>query len=137
VNLMKFNKYKCKVLHLDCRKPHCQYKMGDKRIEHSPARKDLGILVDGHPVMSQQGALRSQKSNHVLGCVRRSVASRSREVILPLYAGEISPGIVHPGVESPVQEVYRPVEVHPEEDHKNGLRDGIGAIQPGENSGET
>ena len=30
--------------------------------------------------------LTAQKANHVLGCIKRSVASRSREGILPLYS---------------------------------------------------
>ncbi|PKU46752.1 hypothetical protein llap_2948 [Limosa lapponica baueri] len=36
--------------------------------------------------MSQQYALAAHKANHTLGCNNGSVASRSREVILPLYS---------------------------------------------------
>ena len=46
-NLMRFNKAKCKASHLDHGNPHYQYKLGDKRMEHSPAKKYLGILWDG------------------------------------------------------------------------------------------
>ena len=36
-----------------------------------------------------------------------------------LYAGEISPGVLHPDVKSSVQEGRGPVGVHSEEGHKN------------------
>jgi len=45
-NRMKFNKAKCKVLHLDHVSLHCQYKLKDKRINHSLVEKDLVVLVD-------------------------------------------------------------------------------------------
>ncbi|KFQ62246.1 hypothetical protein N334_02280, partial [Pelecanus crispus] len=91
VNLMRFNKAECKVLHLGCGNPQCQYTLGDEGIKSSPAEKDLGVLVDEKLDMSRQCVLAVEKAKCILGCIKRSVASRSREVILPLYCALVRP----------------------------------------------
>jgi len=49
------------------------------------------VLVNKKLNMAQQCVLAARKANCILGCIKISVASRSREGILPLYSALVRP----------------------------------------------
>ncbi|GAB0205413.1 mitochondrial enolase superfamily member 1 [Grus japonensis] len=88
---MKFNKGKCRVLHVRRNNPKHQYRLGVDLLGSSSVENDLGVLVDNKLSMSQQCALMAKKTNGILGCIKKNVASGSRGFILPLYSALVRP----------------------------------------------
>ena len=119
-NLIRFNKAKCKVLHLCHGNSHLQYKLEDERIEHSPAENDFEDPGRWQLDMSQQC---SQKQPYP-GYHQKKHGQKVKEGDPdPLFcAAETSHGVLYSVVESSVQERHRPVGVCPDEGHKNDLR---------------
>ncbi|PKU41408.1 hypothetical protein llap_8291 [Limosa lapponica baueri] len=85
---MIFNKGKRRVLHMGRNNPMHQYRLGADLLESRSAER---VLVDNKFTTSQHCALVPKKANGLLACINKSLDSRSREVILPLYSALARP----------------------------------------------
>ena len=95
------------MLHLGKNNCMHQYKL-DNLLQRSSAEKDLRVLLDNRLAMSQQYILVGKKANNLLGCIKKSMDCRSREVSLLLYSTMVRPrGILSPVLDSPVQKRQR------------------------------
>ena len=75
-----------------------QYMWGASQLESNLAEKVLvvtlgvlEVLVDNRLNRSQQCALAAKAADGILDCIKQSTASRSREVILPLFSALVRP----------------------------------------------
>ena len=133
----------CRVLHLGRRNPRHLYGLEGAVLKSSSAEKDLGVLMDDKLNMSQQYALAARKANVILGSIMTGVASRDREVIVPLYSALVRPRLEYcVQVWSPQYKKDRAVAEGPEEGHRKdqgagappiqGQAEGAGLVQPEE-----
>uniref|UniRef100_K7EZW8 Reverse transcriptase domain-containing protein n=1 Tax=Pelodiscus sinensis TaxID=13735 RepID=K7EZW8_PELSI len=95
VNKMKFNKDKCKVLHLGRNNQFHTYRMGSNCLGRTTAEKDLGFIVDHKLNMSQQCDTAAKKANRIMESINRNVVSKTQEVILLFYSALIRPQLEH------------------------------------------
>lgn len=68
-----------------------QYRIGNDLLKMCSAVEDLRVLVDNKLTISQQCAVVAKKANGILGCLKKSVANRLREVILTFSSALMRP----------------------------------------------
>ncbi|KAM3675662.1 triadin isoform 15-T15 [Ammospiza maritima maritima] len=123
VILMKFNNAKCEVLHLVWRSPKNSFRLGREWKETRAGETDLGPVHENLD-MTQQCVLEVKKAVCILGCIKSSVASTSKEVILSLYSA-----LVRPQLEYCVQD-WEP-EHKKDVDMLEQVQEGVIKLSPG------
>jgi len=125
VNLVMFNKSKCKVLHLGQGNPCYQYRLGDEGVESSPAEKNLGKLMDekldmSHPSCSCSPEGQSHTWLHQKQCGQQVEGGDSAFLLCSV---ETPAGVLYPALEPSAQKGHGAAGAHPEEGDKNDLKD--------------
>ena len=88
---MTFNTDKCIVMHVGSNNPKNKYVLGNQELKSSDKEKDLGVLMDSSLKFSEQCKAAVKSANRNLGLIKRTVKSRSKEVIVKLYKALVRP----------------------------------------------
>ena len=82
---MEFNLSKCKVLGMGKNNENRDYMMQGVILERVTQEKDLGVVIDTGGKQAAQCQAAKGKANRVLGCIRRGISYKSKEVVITLY----------------------------------------------------
>ncbi|PKU31259.1 hypothetical protein llap_18436 [Limosa lapponica baueri] len=83
-NLLEFNRGECQVLHLGRNNPVHQSRAGDQLAGKELSRRELG--VPGERQAEYEAAHAAINVNSILSCIRESIPSKSRKVIIPFHS---------------------------------------------------
>ena len=88
---MKFNVDKCAVMLVGHNNKCSQYKLGNEELKSIVKEKDLGIIMDNTLKFSEQCNTAVKGANRTLGLIKRTIESRSKDVIIKLYKALMRP----------------------------------------------
>ena len=88
--LLKFNRSKCKHLHLG-RDTDSSYKIAGEIISKTTEEKDLGITIDKQLKFQAHIGIQVKKANQILGIIRRSFTYIDEEMFSVLYKSLVRP----------------------------------------------
>ena len=89
--LMLFNTDKCKVMHLGYNNRQIAYFMSDDVLNSVTEEVDLGVTIQDSLKFDKHCAKIVTKSNRILGMIKRSFSTKTKEFILNLYKTLIRP----------------------------------------------
>ncbi|PKU45531.1 rna-directed dna polymerase from mobile element jockey- hypothetical protein [Limosa lapponica baueri] len=127
LNLIKFDKAKCKILQVAQGNLKYKYRLGGEWIVSSPEVKDLGVLVAQHDLAICASSPEGQ-SHPGLHQKKHGQQVKGGDSAPLLCSCDTPPGVLPPASESSAQERHGPVEVSPEEGHKDDERTGASPI---------
>ena len=89
--LLKFNKDKCKVMHIGYNNVKQNYKLQGQNLVTVEEEKDLGVVVKSDLKSSSQCLAASRKANTILGFIARNFECKTPDVITRLYTSLVRP----------------------------------------------
>jgi len=92
--LLKFNRLKCKLMHLQHHmhtKYHITHDNQEWNIQSVQQEKDLGVLTSSDLAVSHQCLEAASRANRVLGIVRWQLKALDKESFLIIYEGFVRP----------------------------------------------
>ena len=88
---MSSNADKCKVMHIGHNNAEYVYKLNDVEITATEAEKYHGVWTSNDLKSGLHCSNAAKKANQVLGLIKRTIAQKSKDIILPLYKSLIRP----------------------------------------------
>lgn len=68
-----------------------KYELGEEQLERSPAERALQVLSDSRLSVSQQHVLAAKRTNPISGCIKDSITTWSKALIIQLYSALVWP----------------------------------------------